>query len=254
MRIADMISILEMRISQIDRLSQEGRLDGAAKEVLETAFWARSVLDIIGKLGLRKYGHTLKTRIRIVEGRGSQGKGETIQLEKSLSMMIHSRLFAFYRSDTDRSNCLMVVNDRSVETHVYYSDFVESLKSLVLSQRLVTLASCGVIERDLDRASLDLWRNGSDIHLATENMMSLLIFQLKPNTRLKLKIMQEIFGISDPPTTALSDLYFYPSSFRPDKTIVIGFGPPWEEGMDVFSPPFEFKKLADLIRAFYAAP
>ena len=64
MRIVDMISILEMRISQIERLSQEGRLEGAAKEVLETAFWARSVLDTIGKLGLRKYGRnsSLMTR------------------------------------------------------------------------------------------------------------------------------------------------------------------------------------------------
>lgn len=254
MRIVDMMSILEMRISQIERLSQEGRLNGAAKEVLETAFWARSVLDTIGKLGLRRYGRTLKTRIRIVGERRSQGGGETIQLEKLLGMMVHHRMFVSYRSDTDRSHCLMVVNDRSVETHVYYSDFMESLKSLVLSQRLVTLASCGVIERDLGRASQDLWRNGSDIHLATENMTSLLIFQLKSNTKLKLEIMQEIFGISDPPATALPDLYFYPSSFRLDKTIVIGFGPPWEEGMDVFSPPFEFKRLADLIRAFYAAP
>ena len=254
MRIVDMISILEMRISQIDRLSQEGRLDGAAKEILETAFWARSVFDIIGKLGLRRYGHTFATRIRIVEGQGTQGEGEIIQLEKLLGMMIHSRFVAPYLRDVDKSHCLMVVNDRSVETHVYFSDFVDSLKSLVLSRRLATLASCGVIERDLGRASQDLWRNGSDIHLATENMMSLLIFQLKPNTGLKLKIMQEIFGINDAPDTALLDLYFYPSSFRLDKTIVIGFGPPWEEGMDVFSPPFEFKKLADLIRAFYATP
>ena len=75
---------------------------------------------------------------------------------------------------------------------------------------------------------------------------------MKSEPDLKLRIMDEIFGIDNVPDEILPELAFFQSRFGPGEKIVIGFGPPWENEQDVFSPLFDQGVLFNLIRKFYA--
>ena len=64
MRFIDELRVLERKVSLIDRPMQDGRWAPPEVDIIETAFWARSVLEIIEDVEFHKYGHRLKLSIR----------------------------------------------------------------------------------------------------------------------------------------------------------------------------------------------
>ena len=83
-------------------------------------------------------------------------------------------------------------------------------------------------------------------------MFYLLQEHVKSETELKLKIMEEIFGITDVPDEVLPSLAFFQSVYQPEeKKMIVGFGPPWENEQNVFSPSFGQSQLFGLIRSYY---
>ena len=146
MRFIDEIGILERKVNQIDRPTQDGRWAPGEVDIIETAFWARSVLDVLKNVNLHRYGHNLKTTIRTTRSIGDPdhpGSAKAvyqhninISLKELLDFVVHFRYFAFNRH-ADGNHCLDVMSDRNVRQQVYYSDFMVALRSLVLSKRLV---------------------------------------------------------------------------------------------------------------------
>ena len=164
MRFCDVIRVLESKVDLIDHTAQTGQWTPDSVDVIETAFWARSVLDIIGKVEFHTYGHSLKTTIRTTRSipdpdhpgsaKAVYEQNKSISLRKMLGFIIHFRYFSFNRH-ADGNHCLDVMSDRGVRQQVYYSDFTAALRSLVLSERLVALSICDLVEKDLLRMAND---------------------------------------------------------------------------------------------------
>lgn len=260
MRFIDEMGILRVKVHRIDQLTQDAQWEPAEVDIIETAFWARSVLEVIENVDLSRYGHRLKTTIRTTHSvsdpshpgsaKAVYEHNQNISLKVLLGSIIHFRYFAFNRH-ADGKHCLDVKSDRNARQQVYYSDFTAALRSLVLSKRLVALAICDMVEQDLLRMA-----NGARMHtdawiFPTINLLWLLREHVKSEPILKLRIMDEIFGIANVPEKVLPELTFFPSRLGPGKGSVIGFGPPWEIEQSVFSPLFDKALLFDLIRSFY---
>ena len=262
MRFLDEVGILSRKVHLIDQLRQGPQWTPAEIDIIETAFWARSVLDIIKNVDFNRYGHSLKTTIRTtrsVDDPDHPGSAKAvyehnrnISLNDLLGFIIHFRYFAYIKH-ADGNHCLDVMSDRDIRQQVYYSDFTEALRSLVLSKRLVVLSICDVVQQDLLRMAKDNWAHTDAWLFPSINLFSLLHEQVKSETELKLRIMDEIFGIANVPDEVLAGLAFFQSRLGPDDKMVIGFGPPWEKEQDVFSPLFDQGLLFNLIRNFYAS-
>ena len=261
MRFYDAIRVLKNKVDLIDQTTQTCKWTPVSVDVIETAFWARSVLEIIEKVKFRKYGHSLKTTIRATHSipdpdhpgsaKAVYEQNKNISLMAMLGFVIHFRYFAFNRY-ADGNHCLDVMSDRNVRQQVYYSDFTAALRSLVLSDRLVVLSICDLVERDLLRRANDPCADTNTRIFAEINLFWLLQDQVKSETELKLKIMEEIFGITDVPNEVLPSLAFFQSVYeQEEKKMIVGFGPPWENEQNVFSPSFEQRQLFDLIRNYY---
>ena len=262
MRFIDELRVLERKVSLIDRPMQDGRWAPPEVDIIETAFWARSVLEIIEDVEFHKYGHSLKLSIRTTRSvsdpdhpgsaKAVYEHNRNISLKKLLEFIIHFRHFSFNRH-VDGNHCLDVISDRNVRQQVYYSDFTEALRSLVLSRRLVGLAFCDLAERDLLRMAKENWSPADGMIFPSLNLFSLLHEHVKSETELKLRIMDEVFGIADVPHEVLPELAFFQSQVGPSAKIVIGFGPRWESEQNVFSPPVDRSLLFNLIRSYYAS-
>ena len=261
MRFVDEIEVLKEKMTRIDKAAQGSQRGPSEVDIVETAFWARSVLDIIKEVEFHKYGHSLKTSIRTTRSvsdpdhpgsaKAVYEHNRNISLKDLLGFVIHFRYFAFNRH-ADGNHCLDVMSDRNVRHQVYYSDFIAALRSLVLSKRLASLAICDLVERDLLNRERIPWENTEARVFADINLFCLLHELVKSETELKLKIMGEIFDIADVPDEVVPELVFFQSVYRQDeKKLIVGFSPPWENEQNVFSPSFDQSLLFDLIRKFY---
>ena len=67
MRFLDEKGILRRKVHQIDQLTQDAQWEPAEVDIIETAFWARSVFDIIENVEFNRFGHRLKTTIRTTQ-------------------------------------------------------------------------------------------------------------------------------------------------------------------------------------------
>lgn len=261
MRFFDVIRVLELKVDQIDQTVQDGQWTPRSVDIIETAFWARSVLDIVENVKLNRYGHSLKTTIPTTRSisdsdhpgsaKAAYKKNKNISLRKLLGFVIHFRYFAFYRH-ADGNHCLDVMSDYKVRQQVYYSDFTAALRSLVLSERLVALVICDLVEEDLLGKENTPLADANSRIFAEINLFYLLHEHMKGETELKLMIMEEIFGIIDIPDELLPSLAFFQSMYEQEKKkMKIGFGPPWENEQNVFSPWFDQCQLFNLIRNYY---
>ena len=264
MRFIDEMGVLKRKVNLIDGPTQDGGWTPAEVDIIETAFWARSVLEIIENVEFHKYGHSLKLSIRTtrsVNDPDHPGSAKAvyeynrhISLKKLLEIIIHFRYFAFNRY-ADGNHCLSVMSDRNVMQEVYYSDFTAALRSLVLSDRLVALAICDLVERDLLQRDNIPWEDTDSRIFADISLFSLLHEHVKSETALKLRIMEEIFGITDVSDEVLPSLVFFQSAYYQDaKKVIVGFGPAWENEQNVFSPSFDQSQLFNLIRDYYVNP
>lgn len=261
MRFIDVIRVLERKVNLIDRPIQDGQWAPAEVDIIETAFWARSVLDVIAKVKFKRYGHSLKTTIRTTLSNGDPDHpgsakavyehNKNILLNELLGFIIHFRYFSFNRH-ADGNHCLDVMSDRNERRQVYYLDFTAALRSLVLSKRLVALAICDMVEEDLLRRPNIPWADTNARIFANINLFCLLHEHVKSETELKLRIMEDIFGISDVPHEVLPSLAFFQSVYEQDaKKMIVGFGPAWRREQNVFSPSFDQSQLFNLIRSYY---
>lgn len=261
MRFYDAIRVLENKVDQIDQTTKDVKWTPVSVDVIETAFWARSVLDIIEKVEFHRYGHSLKTTIRTTHSisdpdhpgsaKAVYEQNKNVSLKELLGFIIHFRYFAFNRH-ADGNHCLDVMSDRNVRQQVYYSDFTVALRSLVLSERLVALAICDLVEKDLLRRANVPWADTNSRIFAEINLFCLLREHMKSETELKLKIMEELFGITEVPDEVLPSLAFFQSVYaQEEKKMIVGFGPPWENEQNVFSPSFDQSQLFNLIRNYH---
>ena len=260
MRFVHEIGVLERKVDLICRPTQDGSWTPAEADIIEAAFWARSVLEIIEDVEFCEYGHSLARSIRTtrsVDDPEHPGSAKAvyehnrhISLKNLLEFIIHFRYFAFNRH-ADGNHCLDEMSDRNVRLQVYYYDFTTALRSLVLSNRLVALAICDLVERDLLQMADESWTNTDACAFPSINLFSRLNEHVKSETELKLRIMEEIFGVAHVPHEVSTDLHFFQSRLGPGRVIVIGFTPAWEIEQDVFSKPFDLGLLIDMIRRYY---
>ena len=168
-----------------------------------------------------------------------------------LGFVVHFRYFAFIRH-ADGNHCLDVMSDRNVRRQVYYSDFIAALRSLVLSKRLFALVVCELVEEDLLRTD-GTSQTDTDSRIFSEiNLFYLLHEHVKPETGLKLRIMEDLFGITDVPDEVLPRLAFFQSVYEiEEERMIVGFGPTWESEQSGFSSSFDQRQLFNLIRDYY---
>jgi len=260
MRFIDEMRVLERRVNEIDQPTQHGQWAPAEVDIIETAFWARAVLEIIENVEFHKYGHSLKTTIRTTRSvddpdhpgsaRAVYEHNRNISLKDLLGAIIHFRHFSFNRH-ADGNHCLDVTSDRNARKHVYYSDFTAALRSLVLSKELLALAICDMVEQDFWLITREDWTSTDAWVFPSLTFFTLLYEHVKSEPELKLRVMNEIFGITNVPLEVLPELNFFPSQHGPGEKIVIGFTPRWEDGQNAFSPLFDHSLLFELIRSYY---
>ena len=260
MRFISQVQVLQGKVNRIDQLGRDSEWTPAEVDIIETAFWARSVLEVIENVEFSRYGYSLKTNIRTTHSvndpdhpgsaKAVYEHNRNISLKDLLGLIVHFRYFIFNRH-ADGNHCLDVVSDRNIGKQVYFSDFVTALRSLILSKRLLALAICDMVEQDLMRMAKESWTHTDAWVFPNINLFYLLHEHVKDEPKLKTTIMKEIFNITSVPDSVLPELAFFQSRFGPGKKIVIGFSPPWENDQTVFSPLFDFSLLFDLTRRFY---
>ncbi len=262
MRFIDQVGVLRSKVQRVDQLAQGPQWEPLEVDIIEAAFWARSVLDIIKDVKFHRYGHKLRTTIRTTHSvndpdhpgtaKVAYEHNRNISLYDLLGFIVHFRYFTFTRH-VDGHHCLDVMSDRNVRQQVFYSDFTAALRSIVLSKKLVALAICDMVERDWQKLAEQSWVQTDPLIFPNVNFLNLTGELMKSESKLKLTIMDEIFDIGNVPDEVLAELVFFPSILGPGENIVIGFAPPWETEQDVFSPSFNQSLMFNLIRRFYAA-
>ena len=262
MRLIDEIATLRSKVSHVRVVGSPSSNVPSNVDIIDTALSARLLLSTLEGLDFSQYGHHLKTTIRTTQSvndpnhpsfaKAEYAHNKNIALKSLLGAMVHRRYLSV-RHHADGNHCLVAQSDRH-SYEVFYSDFIESLKSLLISERLAVLALCDLSERFLRDKSQGLGTNkeigGPEISHQL-NLLWLLRDSLRGNHTLKQEIMKTIFGVVNVPPAALSALFFFQSQIGPGYGMVIGFGPSWEEGQEVMSPPFEPTLLFDLIRDSY---
>ena len=253
----DEITALQSKLNLIDR-SDWGVLNRPSPtQIIEASFWARSILEIINDTDLSQLGHPVKNQIRTVHNiddpdhpgsaKAVYDANKTLPLTQILGYIIHVRYFSF-PIHTDGNHCLDVMSDRHDRTLVYFSDFIDALRSLVLSPKSVAVAICQLTEQDT-RKSLS-GDYGYEITIFSSiNFGWVLLHFVQNQPELKRRILSEIFQLHQVPDHALDSLFFFVSRTGPADQMVIGFGPPWEDEQNVFSPPFNRELLYDIIKS-----
>ena len=110
------------------------------------------------------------------------------------------------------------------------------------------------MEEDLLRRDGNSWADTDSRIFAEINLFCLLHEHVKTETALKLRIMEDLFGITEVPDEVLPRLAFFQSAYRiEEKRMIVGFGPAWEHEQNVFSPSFDQRRLFHLIRDYYVS-
>ena len=240
MRLVYEIEMLRGKIAQIELRSEDitgsVNLKGSA-DLIETAFWARSVLEIFEHVKFKKYGHTLNKSIRtvsIVPDPDHPERDKTIYnhhnitLNRLLNTIVH---FRYFQSplNADGKKTLEVESDRNTIRRVYFSDFVKALKSLVIEKKLIALAICDFIEHKMAKILSKSPNDLTDMDIfCYMNLDWVLSDFLKDEIKLKLRIMKEVFGIVNVPSETLCDLKFFINGTTGDKLNIV-FSPNWAE-------------------------
>ena len=254
MRLYDEINFLRTKVDFIN-----GAIIGQSRPnvvaIIETAFWARAVLEIIEGLDFKQYGHNLWLNVRLADNERPDRskivyvKSENITLDRLLGIIIHQRYFSFH-FEPSGNHLLDVVSDKSNRIYVYYADFINAIESLLLSEKLTAKAVCDLslsFAQQQSQKNPDEWRDEDHI-FPSINEFWLLQNYLMDKLELKSKIMAGFFGITEVPDEILPSLGFFVSADGPGTTWKIGFNPSWIEGQDQYSKWFERELLFNLIR------
>ena len=214
------------------------------------------MLEVTEDVDLQKYGHTIQTEFRIAEGiddpehPGSAkfvyAGNKRITVRKLLGVMIHHRYFSFDLT-ADGNHVLDVMSDYKVRYRIIYADFIAAVRSLVLKDDIVAATVCDLADMDFRKMNREEWRYEEGI-FSSVNLFWVLGEYLEDKPQLKASIMDRVFGISEVPDDALTNLGFFISVIGPGTKLKIGFTPPWADGQDVFSLPFERDLLFNMIR------
>ena len=253
----DEITALQSKIDLIDRPDWGAMNRPSPTQIIEASFWARSILEIIEDTDLSQLGHSVKNQIRTLHNiedpdhpgsaKAIYDANKTLQLIKLLGYIVHTRYFSF-SIHADGNHCLDVMSDRHDRTLVYFSDFTDALKSLVLPPKSVAIAICQLTEKATQkRLSGDY---GYEITIFSSINFGWVLWNFVQNQpELKRRILSEIFQLHQVPDHALDRLFFAVSRTGPADQMVIGFGPPWEDEQNVLSPPFKRELLYDIIKS-----
>ena len=244
MELIEKIEVLRRKIDQIDEPYLYSGLNSV--DLIESAFWARSVLEVIGEVKFHKYNYTLKTSIRETNTPPNHlgmhtavYTKDSIALGKLLNTIVHFRYFEYARY-RDGNNCLQVQSDRNKELcQVFFSDFIEALKSLLIPRTLVALTVCDLVELELSE--------GKTSFFGIKNVSWLMGDFLKGEVELKLKVMQKFFGISDVPMETLRNRNFACGYGHKKLKLIYGED---HQGAFTESEHFDHSVLLDLIRQF----
>ena len=122
MKLIDEIEILREKIHQIDKLpNQQCCLQSRLGYIhlIEAAFWARNILEIINCFDFNKYGHSLKRTICTIcpvpdpnypgRDKAVYERNKHISFKKLLGTMVHFRYLEL-NLYADGRNCLYVKN------------------------------------------------------------------------------------------------------------------------------------------------
>ena len=256
MRLVDEANILKIKINRIGKAIISKQQRPSQQEIIETAYWARCVLEVIKDVDFQKYGHIIPANFRIAEGiddpeRPGFGKfiyanNKSIPVERLLGVIIHHRYFSF-GFQADGNHFLDVMSDRKIRYWIFYADFIAAVRSLVLTDELVAAAVCDLADRELLRQDPNGWRYEESI-FSSVNLFWLLQEYVKDRFQLKAKIMDRIFGISEVPDDVLRNLGFFINVEGPSRLLKMGFTPSWEDRQNVFSPSFDRDLLFNMIR------
>ncbi len=250
MKLIEEIEVLRKKIDQIDKPYPNSELNSVG--LIESAFWARSVLEIIGKVEFHKYNYALKKTIRPTYTAFNRPGMHTaaytngsIALEKLLHTIVHFRYFE-YDHLRDGKDCLQVQSDHNKEIcQVFFSDFVEALKTFLIPRRLVAVTICDLVEQELPEIGKG-WHDEINL-FGIKNFSWLTGDFLKDEIGLKRKVMQKFFGINEVPTEILRNRNF--GTMYGEKKVRFMYSedrqkPPTE------SRPFDHVVLFNLIRQF----
>ncbi len=146
----DEITALQSKLNLIDRPDWGALNRPSPTQIIEASFWARSILEIIDDTDLSQLGHPVKNQIRTVHNfddpdhpgsaKAIYDANKTLPLIQIPGYIIHIRYFSF-SIYADGNPCLDVMSDRHDRTLVYFSDFIQALRSLVLPSRAWRLLS-----------------------------------------------------------------------------------------------------------------
>ena len=253
----DEITALQSKLDLIDRPDWGALNRPSSTQIIETSFWARSILEIINATDLSQLGHPVKNLIRTVHhiddpdhpgsAKAIYDANKTLSLIQILGYIIHVRYFSF-AIHADGNHCLDVMSDRHDRTLVYFSDFIDALRSLVLPPKSVAVAICQLTEQ-ATRKSLSGDYGYEVTIFSSINFGWVLSHFVQNQPELKRRILSDIFQLHQVPGRALDSLFFFVSKTGPADQMVIGFAPPWEDEQNVFSPPFNRESLYDIIKS-----
>ena len=122
-RLIDEVNILKNRVDHICKAITSKQQQPSQQEIIETAYWARCVLEVIKGVNFRQYGHIIPANFRIAEGiddpehPGSAklvyAGNKSVAVEALLGVIIHHRYFSF-GFQPDGSHFLDVMSDRKI--------------------------------------------------------------------------------------------------------------------------------------------
>ena len=250
------IAALQSKLNIIDRPDWGSLNRPSSTQIIEASFWARTILEIITDVDLNQLGHPVETRIRTVHhiedpnhpgsAKAISDPNKTIPLMQLLGYIIHVRYFSF-SIHADGNHCLDVMSDRHDRTLVYFSDFIQALRSLVLPPKSVAVAICELTEQATQKSLLR--DSGYELTIfSSVNLGWVLWHFVQDHPELKRRILSGIFQLDQVPDHALNKLFFFVSRTGPADQMVIGFAPPWENEQNVFSPPFNRESLYEIIK------
>ena len=152
------------------------------------------------------------------------------------------------------------MSDRNRLVSIYFSDYLAALESLVPSRKYNALVQCDIAEQAYDVPDLEWMRNESYLSPSI-NLFDLMTNTLKQDIALKQQLLSRFFSHTSVPPDTLDELFFFESSLTFEnrdpsvakvERMVVGFGPPWKDDLNVFSTPLSPPSLFHLIRSCFS--
>ncbi len=268
MFLIDEIEYLRFKIQKIDVPVDNLTLSNKfffEKAVVETAFWARLILEVIEDLGVEKHGYTIKMAIPLTKSISDPKNpgcaklifsGEERSIKELLGAIIHFRYF--FLAPYANGDCFLdVQSDFKDRCQFYLSDFIKSVKTFLIPKRLVVVGICDKTERTINKFSQgDPASSGTDFinnSFVIRHFHWLLEHSFLEKIPLKLEILERFFGISDVPDNIAARLSFFHSWIDNHGRIMLGFRPTWIESQKGKSATVDSRLLFDLIRKHHKA-